>query len=185
MHIWTFNSLFAWRFPISFVFLCCYTSALSQVEAQPLSLQEETIHIAITICGIHHIVFAHGLLGSLLMNAQAHRIHLYVMADTLRAISMECYYPGLLQYFRNVTVLNRHDYRHIMAITPNIHLDGYFRCACDRLFFYQLFPNVDHMLYLDTDTLVVEDLQHLWDFNAQMGERIIVSEAHRCRLKSK
>jgi lipopolysaccharide biosynthesis glycosyltransferase len=154
-----------------YVLICLLCSCeLSQAQQ---SLQEETIHISVTICGLHHIVFSHGLLGTLLVNPQARRIHLYVVADTLRALSMECYKPRILKYLKNITIINRHDVRHLMTIPPNIHLDGYFRCACDRLFFHELFPDVDRMLYIDTDTLVLEDLQHLWDHFAYMEDKII------------
>jgi lipopolysaccharide biosynthesis glycosyltransferase len=135
------------------------------------SLTTESINIGFTICGLQHLALWHGISGSLMMNPQAHRIHMFILAKADTALSLQCYVPTMLKYIKNVTILNRYDYRNITVIPLNINV-GRFHCAYDRLFYNQIFSDVDKMLYLDTDTLVFEDLQNLWNHWAYMENKM-------------
>jgi lipopolysaccharide biosynthesis glycosyltransferase len=123
---------------------------------------DETINIGLTVTGYYNLIISHGLLGSLMANPQAHRIHLYLLADADRVLSLECYKPSMMRYFRNVSIFNRLKFDKLTIVNATIKSSLY-PGAFDRMFYYQYFPNIDRMLSLDTDMIVLEDLQNLWN----------------------
>lgn len=62
----------------------------------------------------------------------------------------------------NVICLRKPDISIIKAKTEFGHIT---ECACYRLFAPLLLPNLDKVIYLDCDTIVLDDIQSLWDYD--------------------
>ena len=126
---------------------------------QPSIRLQSVIHVAIVGCGgkaSHEIT---GLLWSLAEQPQREYISLHLVLDS----KVYDYMINCLQLLR--TLFHSIDVYHIDYVKnlPCGRDGSCFHCSTCKLFLYDILSNhVKHVLYLDTDTLVLGDLSELW-----------------------
>jgi lipopolysaccharide biosynthesis glycosyltransferase len=144
------------------------SQASSNLESStpPGSLSDDSIHIATTICGVVNNVLARGLLASLMLNPQAKRISLYVLFDPANYASIQdkSDFKIYQERLRQVKIFNVDDLKNQTHVMPQYET-GRYSCAHMRLFYSEYFPEIDYILYIDTDALVLGDLNDIWKYS--------------------
>lgn len=136
--------------------------------------EEDTIHISLTSCGLRSYWLIRGILASILENPAAHRIHLHLFRDDMNRRKLLSQIPIITTGLKNLT---EYDVKEFVTGNKTIDPTYYssrFPCAYFRLFLSELLPDyVERLLYLDTDTVVFEDLTDLWSHWEIMEEKNI------------
>jgi lipopolysaccharide biosynthesis glycosyltransferase len=156
-----FLGLFLWS-------ICLVGSTYQQQQQQQHHhhhhfFEEDTIHIALTSCGLRSYWLIRGIIASLLENPASHRIHLHIFHDDVNRIKLSTQISILKDGMKNLTEYNVKEFEvDSIKIDPKYH-SSRFPCAYFRLFLTELLPDyVERILYVDADTLVFEDLSNLW-----------------------
>ena len=149
---------------------------------QPSIRLQSVIHVAIVGCGgkaSHEIA---GLLWSLAEQPQRKYISLHLVLDS----KVYDYMINCLQLLR--TLFHSIDVYHIDYVKnlPCGRDGSCFHCSTCKLFLYDILSNhVKHVLYLDTDTLVLGDLSELWKVWSNKPLEPVLFIAVREPVKSK
>lgn len=122
---------------------------------------DDAIHIATTICGSVNNVLARGMLASMMMNADAKSVHLHLIVDSIKHAAYQQQVGTYQKYFKAVKLYDVENLKNQSQLMP-LYESGRYTCAHMRLFYSELFPNIDYLLYVDTDTLVLGALSELW-----------------------
>ena len=123
-------------------------------------VSKPVIHLAYSTCGNRG---GEGLLGiqtAILSSSTDNVMHIHVFWDATPILRNAVVKP-LTDY---VAVAEGEVFLYFHTIDANTWFNKMFRpCAMNRLYIPQMLPDVEKLIYIDTDTLVVGDLGKLWD----------------------
>lgn len=137
------------------------------------------IHIASIACGEKAVKHFPSFAGSLINNPSSHRVKLTVFADSYfkEYIQSNVTFKKLTRQL-NVTVTSTQELESLSQqvsteLTNNLRDLPRFQCAYLKMFLSNL-TRFQKLLYLDIDTIVLEDISHLWDLFRQFTSKQIM-----------
>lgn len=124
---------------------------------------EEAINIAIVMCSTKPTYVFRFFMGSLLANPSRQRIHLFIVIDEEAERAIGPCLPRFREQINGITLIKRDDFPDV-APKMNEKGEARYKCCMDKLLMSAMLPpDLDRVATFDVDTIILEDLQNLWD----------------------
>lgn len=108
------------------------------------------------------------ILSLLENNRDVDDIHIYLVGDAISDVNKQKLFQTVNEYNREITILEKPCFDKIISFKLEAY--GWIENVFSRVFLGEVFksyPEVEKLIYIDSDTLVVGSLKDLWELNLE------------------
>lgn len=157
---------------VIFVFLCLFPLLYSTRVRTNTINDEDVMNIVTFSCGHHNHLLSPFLMSLIQHHSTSlHLIHVTIFTDN----DGKGWIQSCLQQMQSTISLEIHslsDY-HEPILEP--YENTRFKCAIYKLFLYSMMPNIDKVLFIDVDTLILQNLTPLWMYFNLYPDKILMA----------